>query len=418
MISQNQYSVLRLPTRRLNIKIDLINEKDIIIGSFEGIATDGNVSLDGTSTYRRSGNLTMIFDKKYNLLPNPSSKIWFNKRIGIHIGLKNYFGEIVWFDIGRFAIDEADLNFDVNNKSISCQLKDYMAFLDGSLGGTIPNKIIIKEGTPINEAIKVSLSGLGRVSVEDMKVNNIDLKLPYTIEKESGSTVYELIKEIVDLYPNYDFYCDENGYYTVEKIRNKKNDPIIENFDGTERDLTISSSSQTNFKTVKNSIYIWGRQLDNGVQVKWCYRNRWARDGKADLTNLDEDKKNGDICFLRNENKSYSWKDDRWELLDFNVIPMFNIESIGEKIFTKSQENIFDNEQARLVAEYELEKHSNTSEDISFTCVPLYYLEPFQKIKVNVDNIIKGNYLIKSVSVPLDISSAMSVTANKIYEYE
>ena len=87
MITQNQYNVLRQPTRNLNIKIDLINENDIIVDSFEGIATEGTINLDGNSTYRRSGNMTMVFDKRHNLLPKPDSKIWLNKRIGIHIGL-------------------------------------------------------------------------------------------------------------------------------------------------------------------------------------------------------------------------------------------------------------------------------------------------------------------------------------------
>lgn len=414
MITQNQYNVLRQPTRNLNIKIDLINENDIIVDSFEGIATEGTINLDGNSTYRRSGNMTMVFDKRYNLLPKPDSKIWFNKRIGIHIGLKNYFDEIVWFNMGRFAIDEVDLNFNSAEKTMSCQLKDYMAFLDGTLSGTLSHKTVIEEGTPISEAIKSILTGLVKISIEDIRIGNIDLTLPYTIEKEANSTVYELIKEIIELYAGWDFFFNEDGVLIVEKIRDKKNDPIIEVFDGSNKDFTLSTTPRFELKNVKNSIWVWGRQLDDGTQVKWNYRNRWVRNHKAELNDLI-DKQKGDICHIENENNSYMWNGSTWELLDFKVVPIFNIEKIGEKAWVFSDDKVFNEEQAKLRAEYELQQKSNMAETVSFSCVPLYYLQPNQKINLNIDNLIQGDFIINSVTVPLDIQSDMTVNCHKIY---
>lgn len=414
MVTQNQYNVLRQPTRNLNIKIDLINKNDIIVDSFEGIAIDGNINLDGNSTYRRSGNLTMVFDKKYNLLPSPSSKIWFNKRIGIWILLEDYFDNIVPFNMGRFAIDEVDLNFNSAEKTISCQCLDMMAFLDGTLSGKLSHKTVIQEGTPISEAIKSVLTGLVKMSVEDIKIGDMDLTLPYTIEKEAGSTAYELIKELCEIYMGWDFYFNENGVLIVEKIRDKKGDPIIETFDGTKKDLTLNNNPKINFSNVHNSIWIWGRQLDDGTQIKWNYRNRWARKDKVELDNLT-DKKNGDICFIENDNKSYVYNDSAWELLDFNVIPIFNVEQISEKIWNYSDDKIFNDNQVKLRAEYELEQKSNMAETISFSCVPIYYLQPQQKININIDDEIQGDFLVDSVTVPLDIQSDMTINCHKIY---
>lgn len=413
MVTQNQYNVLRQPTRNLNIKIDLINENDIIVDSFEGIATEGTINLDGSSTYRRSGNLTMVFDKKYNLLPKPDSKIWFNNKIGVHILLEDYFGNIVPFNMGRFAINEVDLNFNSAEKTISCQCFDMMAFLDGTLGGKLSHKTVIQEGTPISEAIRSILTGLVKVSIEDIRIGNMDLTLPYTIEKEAGSTVYELIKEIIELYAGWDFYFNENGVLIVEKIRDKKGDPVIEVFDGTEKDLTLNNNPKINFSNVHNSIWVWGRQLDDGTQIKWNYRNRWSRKDKIELDSLT-DKQDGDICFIENENKSYVYNDSAWELLDFNVISQFNIEKIGEKIWTFSDDKIFNDNQAKLRTEYELEQKSNMAETVSFSCVPIYYLQPEQKININ-KNLVKGDYLVDSVTVPFDISSSMNISAKKIY---
>lgn len=414
MTMQAQYNILRQPNRKLNIKIDLINENDVIVGSFEGIAKDGNISLDGNNTYRRSGNLTMIFDKKYNLLPKPDSKIWFNKRIGINILLEDYFGNTIPFNMGRFAIDEVDLNFNTAEKTMSCQLKDYMAFLDGNLSGNLSHKVTIEEGTPISEAIRMAISSLGKVSIEDIKINDELALLPYKIEKPPNSTVYELVKELLNLYMGWNFYCNENGYYIVEKIKDKKNDPTVESFDGTSKDFTLNSSLKMDFKNIRNSIWIWGRQLNDGTQIKWTYRNRWARQNYSDLNNLT-DKQNGDICFIENDNKSYMWDGITWSLLDFNVVSEFNIESIGEKIHSISDDKIFTEEQAKLKCEYELEQKSNMAETINFSCVPLYNLKVFDKIYINIDDLISGDYLIESISVPLNIDSPMTINAKKIY---
>ena len=414
MITQNQYNVLRQPARHLNIKIDLINENDIIVDSFEGIATDGSISMDGNSTYRRSGNMTMVFDKKYNILPSPKSKVWFNKRIGIYVGLKNYFDEIIWFNMGRFAITDVDLNFNTAEKTMSCTLSDYMAFLDGNLGGTLSHQTVIPVDTPISEAIKSTLTGLGKVSVEDIKIDGVDLMLPYTIEKPSGSTVYELIKEMLDLYMGWDFYCNENGVYVVEKIRDKANDPVVEVFDGTNKDLTLNSQPKVDFKHTRNSVYIWGRQLDDGKQIKWVYKNKWARNNYSDLNGLT-DKEKGDICHIASEDNSYVYDGSSWNLLDFKVVSQFNIEQIGEKVWTESIDTVFTDEQAMLKSEYELQQRSNMAETINFSVVPLYYLKPLNKINIDIDDLIEGDYLIDSLSIPLDLSSSMSVTAKRLY---
>lgn len=413
MLLQKQYNILRQPTRNVNIKIDLINENDVVVGSFEGIATDGNISIDASSTYRRTGNLTMVFDKKYNILPSPESKIWFNKRMGVSVGLKNYSDEIIWFNLGRFAVSEVDFNFSAKERTMSCALLDYCAFLDGNLGGALSHRTVIEKGTPISEAIKSILSGLARVSVEDMKIDDMNLTVPYTIEKEAGSTIYDLIMELMELYMGWTFYCNEQGIFVVEKIRDKTGDPIIESFGDGGIDLTLTTTPKIDFKNVKNSIYVWGRELEDGTQIKWNYKNKWARDSYSELNTLTN-KEIGDICYIANENKSYMWNGSEWELLSFNVVPKYNIEKIGERVHVYTSDTIFTELQAQLRAEYELEQKSNMSEQISFTCVPIYYLQPLHKIYINVDNLIQGDFLIDSVSIPLGVGE-MTINCHKLY---
>lgn len=414
MITNKQYNVLRQPTRRLNIKIDLINEDDLIVGSFEGITIDGNISLSGDSTYRRSGNLTMIFDKKYNLLPARDSKIWLNKRLGVSIGLKNYLDEMIWFNLGRFAISDIDLNFNTVEKTISCNLLDYYAFLDGTLGGELSHLTVIPAGTPISEAIKSLVSQLGKFSIEEILINDQMLTTPYRIEKSPGSTIYEIIDELLSLYMGWTSYFNNDGYFIVEKIRDKSYDSVIEFFNGDDKDFTLSSTTKMEFKNIRNSIYVWGRQLDNGVQIKSTYRNRWSRQYYEELNNLNNIQI-GDICHIETLNESYIWDGLTWALLDFKVVPDFNIENIGEKVYSYEDGQIYNENQATLRCEYELGQKSNFAETVSFNIVPLYYLNIFDKIYINNEDTTSGEYLIKSINISLEISSPMDISASKIY---
>ena len=414
MITQQEYMVLKHPIRHLNIKIDLLNKNDVIVGSFEGIAIDGNVTLTSDSNCRRTGNITMVLDKKYNLLPSPSSKIWFNSRLGLWAGLKNFNDEILWFNLGKFAIDEINLSFNTLEKTISCNLVDYCAFIDGTLGGYLSHQTrIVSSGVTINEAIRTTLTSLGKLSMSDIVVNGSLATVPFEIEKSPNSTVYELVKELVDLYKNYDMYYDEEGVFRIEQIRNRQTDPVIWNFE--DINLSVDYSSVIDFKNVKNSIWVWGR-TESQVQVVWNYRNRFARNTISEMNSITEKQVN-DICCVIGENKnSYRWTGSTWELLSFKVVPDFRMESIGEKILAVTDNNVQNVNQAKLRCEYELTNYSNFAEVVSFSCIPIYPLKPNDKIYLKVDELnIDGYFLVRSVDFTLGIDSLSKVTCQKIY---
>jgi hypothetical protein len=61
--------------------------------------------------------------------------------------------------------------------------------------------------------------------------------------------------------------------------------------------------------------------------------------------------------------------------------------------------------------------HTQWGDAISITGIPIYYLEPNHRITVN-DNVsgIHGDYLINSISLPLDISGTMTLSCSKVLE--
>lgn len=416
LYNQKQYMVLykNRINRKPRIKINLYNDKNIQIDSLEGVALDGNINIDANGTNRRNGNLTLKLDNK--LLPKPENKIWFDKRIGIEVGLLDYNDTVILYNLGRFMIDEPTVNKNNNERSIQIALKDYMSMWDGTFGGNLSHEMLITpQLVTIEQAIISIVQGLSKYSVDGMDIDGSKLLVPKEISRSPNSTIYDALKELVELYMGYDMFFDVNGYFRVQKIKDKRYDSVTWDFTEDNMDLVIDNVNQFKFSNVRNSIWVWGLKKDDGTQVKWNYRNRWARKYYSDLSKLT-DKQKGDICHITDENNSYMWNGEDWELLDFNVVSQFNIENIGEKIFSYNDDNIFNDIQAKLRCEYELINQSNFAEEISFSCVPIYLLDVNNKIRIkDKDTGIMGDYLVKNISQSLNFDGTMNIKATKIY---
>lgn len=415
MLTQEQYMALQQRVRNLHVRLELLNEQDQVIDALEGIAIDGSINLSADSAYRRTGNLTMVLDEKYNLLPSPTSRLWLNKRIAAYVGL-DYFTGIQWFPLGRFAIGNIQVSKDLSSQTINCELLDYMAFLDGTLGGTLESAILIQaESVTISQAVTSTVNNLPKKAIEIVEIDAMPAKVPYDIEKSAGSTTYDVLKELADLYKNYEFYFDMNGYFRFAEIKQRINDPIVWDFSAIP--LSLDDSVDFNLKNVKNSIWLWGKVWNTGsgtFQANWVYRNRFARNNTTERNNIAS-KESGDICYVRDINKSFAWNGTSWEELDFNVEPDFNIEQIGEKVAIVNGDNVYSYEQARINTKFDLLKQSNLAQTISFNTVPIYALQPNTKVYLKIDEIgVEGAYLIKSLSLPLGLGSS-NVQCEKIY---
>ena len=65
----------------------------------------------------------------------------------------------------------------------------------------------------------------------------------------------------------------------------------------------------------------------------------------------------------------------------------------------------------------ELYQYTSYNEQISLTVLPIYYLEPNIRITVKDENSdIKGDYMIKSISLPLDINGMMNLSCVRVLE--
>lgn len=417
LYKQKHYAMLfsNRVSRKIEVRIDLFNENDVQVDSITDVVVSGSINLDGDSSYRRTANMTTKLIKK--LLPLKDGQVWFDKRIRISLGLEDWNGEIIWYNLGRFAIENVSASKGTTDKTLNFSLLDYMAFLDGTLGGHISHdtEIKVKSGVNISEAIATTVKSLPRKIVSKLDIEGLEESLVYDLEFSLNSTKYDMIKKMTDLFMAQEFFFDLEGVFRVQRIRDRRFDPIVWDFTEDRMDLTVDYSNDIDMSKVRNSVHVWGKYNDvTGIQHYWVYRNRWARNKKSDLNSLT-DKQIGDICHIFEENQSYVWE-GAWKPLTFSVATDFNIENIGEKIWSTAQGDSDTLAQTKMRCEYEFLQHNDYGEIINISCLPIYLLNVNTKIKVeDKETGIKGDYLVTSINMPLGIGELMSMTCRKIY---
>lgn len=197
-------------------KIVLLSfEDELPIKEIQGQITSGTLNINGSSTIRRTINLTMNATLENNDLENLKNDISINKKIQVYVGYKNplrsykKYGEILWFPCGTFLISSANFSRGTSNWTINVSGKDKMCMLDGSVGGTLPASVTFHE----------------EYTYED----NGDITITYP-------TIYKIIREAVNHWgqePDTNIYINDLDETAKLLIKYVGDNPIWMNNDYT-----------------------------------------------------------------------------------------------------------------------------------------------------------------------------------------
>ena len=69
--------------KKTYVKINILNADERSVRSIEGRVSSGSINIDGSSSMRRTCNLTFIADKNENDLTNVDNLLSINKKIKI-----------------------------------------------------------------------------------------------------------------------------------------------------------------------------------------------------------------------------------------------------------------------------------------------------------------------------------------------
>lgn len=146
----------KLQNKEQYVRITLLDFVEKPIRTIQGQVISGSVNLDGTSSIRRTCNLTMVAQEYENDLTNVNNLISINKKVKLEIGILNtteYYSQfpIIWFPLGIYVIINPSISNETSGVTISLQLKDKMCLLNGECGGIIPASTVFHKYETVNE---------------------------------------------------------------------------------------------------------------------------------------------------------------------------------------------------------------------------------------------------------------------------
>ena len=282
---------------------------------------------------------------------------------------------------GVFVVHDPKMSESEANKSVSIQLYDKFALLDGTISGDGEFEYEIPYGTKIRDAI-VQLLRLPRnkkgepFDFKDIRfpVKHKDAILAYTIKKTGDNAIGELIKEMC-LSISCGVRYDEFGYLTVteeNEYLESQYHPVTWNFEPKDYN---APSLDIKRSQVKNRVVVEGANI-NGILCR----------GEAENTNI------GSLYSV------YGPFGTRSKKITDSLIPSHQL--------------------CRDRARYELQMSMRKYISLSFQCSWIPHLKPGDIIRWTKPEwqIWEEEFIINSISLPVNGTEMMSISATNLNE--
>ena len=464
-ITTTQFQAVMQNMQSRYIRLELLNYQYQTVDSLEGICTSGTISIDANSDMRRSGNVVLVVnDSTFEV--EPGGKIWLDKMIRVWVGILSFIsGEIEYTNCGIFIIDAPSYDYDPSTNTLTLSLLDLMAKLTGTRNGYLPGiPVVLSAGENIRQTIidTLALGGFTKYVVEEAPSPGT---IPNDLEFNQGSTVYDLLSGLRDIYPNYEIFFDANGVFYYKPIPTGEDDPILID-DTLLTKIVLSEQITVDFQNVKNVIEVYGRTHDPahfstettvtssgaitltiadvsaytegmvygftltdnpGYTAPTLQINSLApypilmSDGKTPAEIVAEE---GEIYFCvefagaywnwLGHLQAYGYAED-----DNPQSPFYVNGTVGQirlPLFDGEYANCISDDLAQQRAEYELWLHTNMNNSITLSCVPVPFLDVNILCQYTTQRNNQTNeYIIKSINFGL--SSTDNMTINMIQFY-
>lgn len=259
MISEKLYQMTKSSHRRIKIRIDLLSFSFNVVGSLEGNVTEGGIKIDANADIRRVANLTLVVtDSSFDI--GEDRKIWLDKYIQIYVGMVDNQGEVEWINMGIYLIDNPTKTYNAATNTLSFQAYDLMSKMTGLRNGQLPGvPTLIPSGSSIRGAMASAVSQLGGFNNFIIEDNPQDV--PYDIQIETGSYVYDIISKLRDISPYWETFFDVDGIFHYQPIRAYYTDEIVAD-DDVFKQTVIDVQNIVDFENVKNVIEVFGKSLN------------------------------------------------------------------------------------------------------------------------------------------------------------
>ena len=262
VLTQQQIQLLKQPIIQRYVKLYLLNFELQRVNEISGNLISCSVSGDGNSDLRHNCNVSLVVtDSSFDI--QAGGQIWLDKFIQPQIGTVDiYTQEIVWENQGIFLINSPSWDYDATTNTLSFEGLDLVSKLTGLRNGELEGlPTTIAQGENVREAIiaTLALAGFTRYVVSEcINVDGSIQEVPYDLTVKQGSTVWDLLKLLRDILPQYQMYFDKEGVFHYDLIPSGQNMPSTFD-DDLLKNVLIKEKINTNFENVKNYIEVYGK---------------------------------------------------------------------------------------------------------------------------------------------------------------
>lgn len=373
--------LLKRPIIRPRFRLFLLNpdesidyeipEKDIILGT-------GSYNENYQNGQRRSINISL--DNSNGKYTPDLNKIWVNNRFRLDVGMEVLDGtnRTFWFIRGIYILGNPTATHSFSDKQVELSLLDKFAYLEGK-SGTLETTYEIPAGTNIEEAI------MGILSLDNGSGYPIDLKpiiydsrfkgmtMPYTLSKDAGSTLGEMILDIGTIL-NAEVYYNTEGnlcFISINETINDTDKPTLWDYTDVEREY-FGSTISCDFENVVNEIHVVGDSITS------------------------------DLVYAMAQNK--------------NPESPICIQIIGRRVDYINDANIQTQERAQDRANYELRKRSilDTSITLPVAFNPLLFVNNIITLEDSFFEYERERFIIQSISYPLGTDAQITLTCTNL----
>lgn len=211
------------PVKEFFIKIELLNWDESLIEEIQGYVTDGNISIDGNSTMRRTCQLSFIVTENFNIIEqvlalNKKFRLWVGYKNNLSIEYKN-FDEIIWFKMGIFVCSNLRINKNLDRATVQISGLDKMCLLNGTIAGTLPVVVVFHEDdkselVPVYRIIYELLTYWGKEKENNVFISDVPDEaralmkytgnVPICLQMQRGEFTGNF--EITDGIPSFQYY--------------------------------------------------------------------------------------------------------------------------------------------------------------------------------------------------------------------
>lgn len=366
---------------------------------------DGTLNVSMQNGIRRKATVKLAnLDSVYSYNIN---RIWYGDKIRLMMGVEISSGEEYVFPQGVFVIENPQEAYKPSEKTVTYQLVDKWANINGEHGGTFDTTYIIPTTTGgINTNIffaMQSLLQLSRFTFEyDGNTNNmIDNVLPLFTDYYNDK-VY--INNLTDEIENY---TDLPYEIAIDGLNGTVADALLELNTALSGLIGYDATGALKVEPSQENI------TDSTKQILWTFDS-----GDNLLTSISETAKNIDvkndvIISGTNLNNVEIWG----RASNYDLRSDTNINVIGRRTYRESKSTYWSTEQCASLAAYELKKRCILQKSVCFECAPLYHLYEngvIRSRREDKDGSPLENHLISSYSIPLSEQGTMQINATSI----